>query len=250
MKPLLVEVRGAGGSGKSTIVRRIMARYSAAEPYWPELPVTFDSLKRGVLRWDGRSIRPAAEGLAPGAARQRSRPSGYILRHPAGGPDLFVTGHYGTECGGTDTIPSVDLTYHIARGHMEYGRNVLQEGRLLSWADNQRPLAMPGDLLAVCLEQTLEACVGATLRRRAARGAETTESKRANIEKNARREIKSVQSAGRRLAEAGREVAWCSRDEALALVAERLGVRDAPERPLGELGIGIEPPSSQASLFA
>lgn len=252
---MLIEVRGAGGSGKSTVVRRVMARYAEAEPLYMDRPIVFDTLKRGRMVYTGR------QGLVPfeeyqgdpvtgSAANCRKRPLGYILQHPAEGVELAVLGHYATECGGADTIPSTDLLYHLVRQQIAAGRAVLIEGRLMSWSDNRRPLDVPGEYLAVCIEQTVEDAVAATVNRRNNRGAVTGAAKLANITKNARGEVRGVASSARRLQEAGREVAWCDRDEALRVVAERLWVSGANERSLVELGIELQAKEdTQTSLW-
>ena len=75
---IIVNPRGAGGSGKTTLVRRVMAAY-----------------------------RDPAPILRPG----RARPIGFRLAHPGYGHPLAIIGAYGATRGGCDTIPARDGGY-------------------------------------------------------------------------------------------------------------------------------------------
>lgn len=245
----IVEIRASGGAGKTTIVRRIMARYAEADTVWLEEPIAFDTLKRGRLSWDGRAV---TEGELPPGAPVRRKIIGYRLRHPVDGrPGLAVIGPYQSACGGCDAIPQLDLAYHLARREAEAGRDVLMEGRLVGNGDPKRTLALAErfPLVTVHLDVALGDVVAATLKRREAAGRETDEARRANIQKNCKGEIRGAASAARRLGEQGVDMVSLDRDTALEYIAARLGVHGSPERPLEDLGIGVPPKEAQASLW-
>ena len=111
---VIVNPRGTSGSGKTELVRRILAQYG----------------------WR-RSADPASAGsLEPVYREGRRRPLGYRLGHPLGGRPLAVVGHYEVTSGGCDTIRAADGGLEeimrqaadcAARGH-----DVLIEGQRLS----------------------------------------------------------------------------------------------------------------------
>ena len=78
--PVIINVRGPGGSGKTELARRILQDYGG------RLGARVESILR-----DGRE-----------------QPMGYRLLHPQGGRPLIVLGHYEKRSGGCDTIPEAD----------------------------------------------------------------------------------------------------------------------------------------------
>lgn len=127
--------------------------------------------------------------------KERKRPLGYICYGQA--RPLFVVGHYETDCGGCDTITSVQEVYDIVQEAHDQGFDVLYEGLLIS-AEFRRTLAMSQDPAlehtTIGIDITLEECLASVNARR-----------RANYERrvaatnayNAAREAKAV-AAGRR----------------------------------------------------
>lgn len=109
---VIINPRGAGGSGKTELVRRVLARYGWTGSAQREPAVT-------PIRRDGRPL-----------------PIGYRLRHPDGGGYLTVLGHYERACGGCDTLRREDgglqKVFDVARIHVSDGDDVLLEGRELS----------------------------------------------------------------------------------------------------------------------
>ncbi|WP_041785306.1 hypothetical protein [Rhodospirillum centenum] len=146
---LIVNPRGTAGSGKTEIVRRVLAAYD----------------------WQGPG---RAEPLfRPG----RTRPFAYRLAHPAGGRPLVVLGQYGGTCGGCDTIPARDgglpAALLLAAERATAGDDVLLEGLALS-ADGRLSAALAArhPLHVLRLDTPPDRCVQNLLsRRRAGSGA-------------------------------------------------------------------------------
>jgi hypothetical protein len=103
----VINIVGASGAGKTTIVRRVMELYPDREKVW-----TY-------------------------ADEKRKAPMGYILRRE-GSPELFVPGHYERDCGGCDTIRDADIVYQMVREHAAVGRDVLFGGLLISGEHSRR----------------------------------------------------------------------------------------------------------------
>lgn len=111
---VIVNPRGTAGSGKTELVRRILAQYG----------------------WRRGADPASADGLVPVYREGRRKPLGYRLAHPLGGRPLAVVGHYEVTSGGCDTIRAADGGLEeIIRRAADYaagGHDVLIEGRLLS----------------------------------------------------------------------------------------------------------------------
>lgn len=134
---MIVNIRGTHGSGKSTVVRRMMAHHGAE----PE--------------------------LGP-----KGRPLGYVLRPRWLVRPLYVTGSYETACGGCDGIqPYAEIWPRVVRyaalGH------VLFEGALVSssYGNIGRASEAYGDeFVFAFLDTPLELCLERVAARRKARG--------------------------------------------------------------------------------
>lgn len=181
-----INVRGTGGSGKSTLVRNIMARY-------PQKQACF----------------------IPG----RRQPISYLLSRP-GVPDLRVIGHYETACGGCDTVTSPDVVYTFVNDAVRAGEHVLFEGIIIG-DDVTRAVDLKKvtDLYVIALNTPLEVCIAGIQARRDARG----ETKPLS-EKNTRDRADRLKRIMARLKDASVNARWMSRDDALAEVAGILGV--------------------------
>jgi hypothetical protein len=111
---LIINPRGTSGSGKTELVRRILAQYG----------------------WQRSAESEGAGDLEPIWRAGRRRPLGYRLEHPLGGRPLAVLGHYEVTSGGCDTIRAADGGLdEIMRRAADYaatGHDVLIEGQLLS----------------------------------------------------------------------------------------------------------------------
>lgn len=140
---LVLNPRGAGGAGKTELVRRVMASYPAAEP-----------------------IHRAG----------RAQPILYRLAHPAGGRPLVVLGHYERRSGGCDTVTLRDggmaEVFRLAGEFASGGDDVLLEGLRLS-EDHafSAALAASHDLYVLRLATPPETCARNLLCRRRARAA-------------------------------------------------------------------------------
>src|SRR5678815_5091805 len=93
---LVVNIRGTSGSGKSTIVRGIMAK--------------------------GATVIPIGEDR---------KPDGYIITGPLFKRPVYVVGPYTTACGGCDQITTQDEICDRIRAYSTLG-DVLVEGLLMS----------------------------------------------------------------------------------------------------------------------
>jgi hypothetical protein len=111
---VILNPRGIGGSGKTELVRRIMAEYGWAGG--------------GAARSRGRVMPLCRDG--------RKHPIGYRLLHPFDHRPLLVFGHYERSSGGCDTIRLSDgglaEIFRLAADQASRGHDVLLEGLQLS----------------------------------------------------------------------------------------------------------------------
>ena len=119
---MIINPRGTSGSGKTELVRRLLAQYG-----W----------QRGA-RFEGAGPKPIHRA-------GRCRPLGYRLGHPLGGRPLAVLGHYEVTSGGCDTNRAADGGLEESmRGAADYaatGHDVLIEGQRLS-SEHERSAAL------------------------------------------------------------------------------------------------------------
>jgi len=187
---VIINIRGTSGSGKSHLVREIMALYGHKSPMmWPE----------------------------------RKRPAGYLLHREwwqERGRRLYIAGHYETACGGCDTLPSLNHVYAMVREAHSLGHDVLYEGvivtsdvaRVIKIHQEQIPIAVIG------LNTPLETCVAGVQSRRDARGDEREFNPR-NTEAKMVTNVRGME----KLQAAGVDARWRSRAQALEDVRSLLG---------------------------
>lgn len=134
---MVVNIRGTFGSGKSTVVTKIMERYHAV-PYDTD---------------------------------DKDRPLNYVM-NISGGKKLFVVGSYRTACGGCDGIQPYALIWPRVVKFAKLG-HVLFEGALISssYGNIGRASEAFGDEFVFAFMNTpLEVCLERIRKRREAKG--------------------------------------------------------------------------------
>lgn len=212
---IAINIRGTGGSGKSTLVQKIMKLYRNSEV------VHVEGRKQPLFsqHWDTSVVSD-------------------VLRVP---------GHYNTACGGCDTIKTPDQVYSILNEAIDHTHHVLFEG-IMVMDDVRRaveldkrlkaetsPTRAGGRLHVIALTTPIEECLTAIRNRRTARG----ETKPLN-EKNTRQRYERCLRGLTRLRDAGVAVEKLDRDAAYARVKELLGLDDPVlirERELRSQGV-------------
>lgn len=187
---MIITIRGTSGSGKSTVVKRLM-----------DLP--------------GISVQPFfKEG--------RRQPISYLLTtdDPEFKP-IAVLGHYEIACGGCDTIHSLDEIFQLVRNAHAAGQHVLFEG-VMMYAEANRTISLhqdTGALLVIGLDTPLEECLKGVQARRTAKG---------NPEPldptNTTNKWATCFRTMERLQEANVPVVWADRQMALDLVLSQFDV--------------------------
>jgi thiamine pyrophosphate-dependent acetolactate synthase large subunit-like protein len=101
----------------------------------------------------------------------RKQPVGYQCVR-SDGRDLWVVGHYETQCGGADTINKIDDIYAQVRHAAGLGYDVIYEGGALVQSDWRRAadVAKNHEMTVVVLDVPIELCLDAIRERRARRG--------------------------------------------------------------------------------
>jgi energy-coupling factor transporter ATP-binding protein EcfA2 len=183
---MIIQIRGTSGSGKSTLVRRVMGLYDEVT-----------------------SIH--TEG--------RRQPASYVLRAD-GVQSLNVLGHYETDCGGCDTLPSFDTTFAMAVAGHQNGYNVLMEGVLL-YCETARTFVLPRkDLLVIGLNTPLDVCVAGINERRRRKKPDAEAVDPANTEAKHRGTVSYME----KLRAAGIQAEWHNRETAYKRLIEVLGL--------------------------
>lgn len=138
MPKVIVSLRGTHGSGKSSVVSKILQKYGCT---------------------------PVNDSAKP------KKPLGYHVQLPTG--LLFVVGSYATACGGCDAIqPYADIWPRIEEA-ADAGDHVLFEGALVSssYGNIGRSSEKYGDAVKFAfLDTPLDVCLKRIAQRRAAKG--------------------------------------------------------------------------------
>lgn len=157
----IINIRGTHGSGKSTVVRRVLDLYENTSPV--EIP-------------------------------SRSRPLGYRCSR-AGMQNLYVPGHYETPTGGCDTISSIETIFGSVVTAAESGSSVLFEGIVAQHSAGRLiELHAKMPVVVIVLSTSRDECVESVRARRASRGDD-----REFDPKNVIKEYNSVVSSTKRL---------------------------------------------------
>ena len=185
---MIINVRGTSGSGKSTVVRKIIDLFP----------------RKCAIK-----------------VPNRKRPLCYVLnRDEANYRPLLVVGHYETPCGGCDTILSINAAYDIVREGHSKGLDVLFEGLLLS-ADIRRTQALFDDgmpIKVIGMDVSLEECIASVNGRRWRKNPDRPP---VNV-KNTYSKWKATQRTMEVLTESGLDCHWADRDKAVVLIKEWL----------------------------
>jgi hypothetical protein len=208
--PIILQIRGTSGSGKSTAVRAVMAMANEVRPVTPA--ADFPKQRRNpvgyVASWNTATPHfPGARGMVVGQC------------------DVFFPGHYETACGGMDTLPSYAVSFGLIKVNYELGRNVVCEG-LLAAHDKKQTLAVweaigRKDLAILELAEPLEVCLDSVRGRRAARGADPDTF---NPQNTIRRYQEVVRSC-LQLEEHGIPVHRVTREQVVPKITELLGLK-------------------------
>lgn len=197
---MIINIRGTSGSGKSTIVRHVMALYN---------------MKARVM------------------IKDRRQPFCYLLSNPkveGATPHLCVMGHYETSCGGCDTISKQADIFKAVRHYDDQGFAVIFEGLLLSGeVTNTASLHHEGRQLYVFgLDQVpVDVCLESVNGRRKAR---LGEEKFTPVKpENTVAKFRGTQQAMARLQAEGVEVLSADRDLALKCILGLLNMEHLPE---------------------
>lgn len=193
---MIINIRGTSGSGKSTLVRAVTKFYDK------RFPVKIDGRKQPI-----GYIHQVTDDS-----------SGSVIGRP-----LAVIGHYETDCGGCDTITSMDDIYNRVKASHALEMDVLYEGLLIS-ADANRVIALHSDgfpVRVIALNTPLDVCLeSVNHRRRNAAMVKGREYKGDVNPKNTASKFAGVKSSMRRIEAAGLTCSWESRETALQLICK------------------------------
>lgn len=183
----VISVRGTHGSGKSTLVRRVLGLY-------------------------GEAARPV---LIYG----RTRPIAYRCAETETLLPCFVPGHYETPTGGCDTVSDIATIFDLVKTAADGGVLVVFEGIVAQHSASRLiELSRLHSVRVLVLSTPSEDCVAAVRDRRAARGADVMEFDPKNVLK----EYKSVLSSTKRLRSEGLVVEDVDREGGFQIVLGHL----------------------------
>jgi len=189
---VVYNIRGTSGTGKTTLVREIMARYEERKPIFIE---------------------------------GRKRPIGYVLtrpRHSFVTRPLFIVGSYESVCGGCDTITVRTDVYKVARQYHAAEHDVIFEGLLCSDECNHTmQFHIDGiPITVVALNTPIEVCLERVNARRRA--------KKPNAEpvnpKNTIAKARTMAKVMERFKAAGMRTYWFDNPGALDFMVKDLGL--------------------------
>jgi len=190
-------LRGTSGTGKSTIIRNLMAKYSKREPQF---------------------------------ITGRKQPISYKLYRDDGGSPLFVLGHYEMPTGGVDTISGMELIYKMINEAADSGFDVAYEGLVVS-SDCVRCIDLKNrhSLLVIELTTPIEVCLEGIRARRAASAAAKSAKKGIEIipkevdPKNTVAKQKQIVPQRKRFKAAGVDFRMLNREEAMQAILTHFG---------------------------
>lgn len=174
---IVVQVRGASGSGKSRLVRDWVTEHGPPTKYMMSGAANF-----GLGHIDCAASRP------------------YALACPNGGKPVIVPGHYEAPGGGADMIKNVRHIYDVVDQALFWERNVLVEGLFLSKdvkaLEERYPAPYPY-LRVLYLDLPLEFCEESVQQRRESLGRERRPLRQhTNDWKDVRRAVELLEAKG------------------------------------------------------
>ncbi len=174
----IINLRGTSGSGKSTVVRRVMGQYG--------------------------SIKPVSKS-------GRKQPVGYVCSLGQRRP-LWVPGHYEIPCGGCDTLKSVQEVYDGVQSGLDQCYDVLFEGLMIQEAKASTfiSFAKQNNILVIALTTPIGDCLQAIRERRQARGNLEPLDPKNTVDRveRVKRNLFKLQDAGVRVLRLDREAAY------------------------------------------
>lgn len=182
---MIINIRGTGGSGKSTLVMTVMAKYDRRTPQYLE---------------------------------GRKRPIGYLCERA--GTALYVPGHYEIPTGGCDTIQKIDDVYNLVNNAAQAKHDVLYEGIMIG-DDVRRCIDLARahpPLMVIALNTPIDQCLASIQARRDTRGDERELNPKNTVSRLHRLRTSMIP----RLKDAGVNCQWMSREKALEEVLEAL----------------------------
>ena len=190
----IINIRGTSGSGKSHLVRQIMARYH-------------------------QRIRIMEDG--------RKQPIRYLLTRETEGRPLAIIGHYEADCGGCDTISKMEKIFDLVRRAHTEGADVIFEGLLIS-ADENRVAALHEEeypLVVMAIDLPIEECLTSVNGRRRAKAERTGKEYKGDVNpKNTESKYKGVQQSMKRLEAKGVDTRWGPRASIFAMLRKELAI--------------------------
>lgn len=190
-KQRALTIKGTSGSGKTTIVFKLLSQYTKRTPYF-----------------------------IPG----RKQPIGYVFRAKGMRP-LGVIGHYEagpTGCGGLDSMPTYAAVTEMIKLFWDEGYNVMFEGLLASGDSKMTKnigAYVEGKLRVLGLTTTMEQCLAAVNARRRAKDPDAPDVDPANTLSK----FKAVPTTLERCREVGIQVKEVDRNEGWTWAAKIMG---------------------------
>jgi predicted ABC-type ATPase len=203
---MIINTRGTSGSGKSTVVRRLLD-HNKHKQVWSN--GTEEVLVSVPTADEPAELVPAFSDKVYDLKRKKYELLGYQLTLPGnhqrtllGNHVLRIVGKYETPCGGCDGIKTQDLVEGRVRQWHAAGYNVLFEGLLISdiytrWAQLAKDVGLSNMVFAF-LDTPLDVCIERVKGRRTARGNDKPLNETGTRQKwdNARRVYAKFDNAG------------------------------------------------------
>jgi hypothetical protein len=185
---VIIQVRGTSGSGKSTVVSKVM---------------------QAIGDWDKVYVPP------------RKRPICYLHYREVAAKPILVLGHYEIACGGCDTIGSVPQVFAAMQSLVAWDyEHIICEGLLLS-EDVKWSLPYKDNLKAIFLTTPVDECLRRVTKRQEEKGREPADP--ARVVRKLTTRVGTIERARLRLVAAGADCRRVNSDQAVKVVLGFLG---------------------------